>query len=85
MEKTYHHFVNKYLGVVFYFRCNSTGKPTLRHILKKNGDTYGDPYCGWKGDFGAEVFISDELDGVTELCICKKCLSKHQKNEAKAV
>jgi hypothetical protein len=70
----------KYLGVHFYFRNNSTGKPTLRHILKEDGVVY----CGWKGDFGAEVFISDELDSPTEMCICKKCLKKHNLNESES-
>lgn len=67
-----------WLGVEFYFRNNSTNKPSMRHIINQNS---GKSYCGFQ-DFCAQSIIGDESDHADPIIsTCKKCLKLYNKTK----
>lgn len=69
--------IDWWVGVEFFFRNNSTGNPTLRHIInpitKKS-------FCGFD-DFIAQIYIGSESDYLDpKNNCCKKCLNGFFKN-----
>lgn len=73
-----HNKIPWWYGVEFYFRNNSTGNPTLRHIVMESEEfSKVKTYCGFKSPF-TESVISDESDiDMPILSICKKCLKAY--------
>lgn len=67
-----------WLGVEFYFRNNSTNKPTMRHIIYEKS---GKSYCGFQ-DFFAQNIVMDESDHADPITsTCKKCLKLYNKTK----
>ena len=62
-------------GVDFYFRNNSTGRPTKTHII--NPKT-GYSYCGYKDDPFAEDYPKEYWSAHRMGC-CKTCLKMYDK------
>lgn len=62
-------------GVDFYYRNNSTGRPTKTHIINPETEV---SYCGYKGDPFAEIYTS-ELWSAHRLDCCKHCLKMYDR------
>ena len=63
--------------ITFLYRDNSTGNPTLKHILCKTGKTY----CGFDDTYYAEVHALPAGERVDVGEICKKCLKGRNKDK----
>lgn len=61
-------------NVEFIFRNNSTGNPTLKHIINPDTDI---SYCGFKDDFYAQIH-DNEFTTTYKYEVCKKCLKAHE-------
>jgi hypothetical protein len=63
-------------NIEFFFRNNSTGLGTAKHIIKPNTDK---PFCGWKDISGFAEFQENNNETFVFEC-CKKCVKAYFKS-----
>jgi hypothetical protein len=66
-------------SIEFFFRNNSTGLGTSKHIINPDTDK---PYCGWKDISGFAQFQENDNQTFLFEC-CKKCVKFYHKSSKK--
>ncbi len=69
-----------YEGVWFYYRNQSTGAPTKRHIMRPDPWQDMRGYCGFQDEFWAQGDYGIKEDNILEIDCCKRCLKAHFKS-----